>query len=89
MWPTCWSLRSAFRASLSLLDGSPISAVSPIAAGTDDAFDLREDEVEEQDRGGTTEDDDDPARGRTVRIVALTPEECKELSEQGVDSQLW
>ena len=45
---------------------------------------LCEDEVEEQDRREDTEVDDDPARGRAVRIVGLTPEERKELSEQSV-----
>lgn len=83
------ALTSAFRAPLSFIGGSPISAVDPTAAGTDDAFNLREDEVEEQDRGEDTEVDDDPARDRAVRLVGLTPEELRELSNKAWARRRW
>ncbi|KAI0003809.1 hypothetical protein BJV74DRAFT_811836 [Russula compacta] len=83
------ALASAFRTPLSFIGGSPISAVDPITAGTDDAFNLREDEVEEQDRGEDAEVDDDPARDRDVRVVGLTPEELRELTPKACARRRW
>ena len=54
---------------------------NPTTAGTDDAFNLREDEVAEQDRGADAEADDDPARDRVVGVIGLMPEEHHELSD--------
>src|SRR6266478_4895869 len=44
-------LTSAFRAPLSLFCSTSIPSHDPIAAGTDETFNLRHEEVEEQDRG--------------------------------------
>ena len=56
-------LTSASRAPLSLLGVPSLTAHDPTAAGTDDTFDLREEEVEEQDRDEDAEVDDDPLLG--------------------------
>jgi DDB1- and CUL4-associated factor 11 len=76
------ALTSAFRAPLSSLLGSVqgMTTLNPTAAGTDDTFNLREDEVEEQERGDDAEVDDDPARDRSVRVIGLAPEEHHGLS---------
>lgn len=81
---------SAFRTPLSLLGGvHGVPAHNPTAAGTDDTFNLREDEVEEQERGEDAEVDDDPARDRAVRVIGLTPEEHHELSEKAWARRRW
>ncbi|KAI9507809.1 hypothetical protein F5148DRAFT_1201869 [Russula earlei] len=84
-------LASAFLAPLSFLSNSPLPlpAHDPIAAGTDDSFNLREDEVEEQDRGEDAEIDDDPARDRAVCVIGLTPEEHPELSDKAWVRRQW
>jgi len=85
-------LTSAFRAPLSLLGplGVPtLPAHDPTAAGTDDTFNLREDEVEERDRGEDAEVDDDPARNRAVRVIGLTAEEHYELSDKAWARRQW
>jgi hypothetical protein len=54
--------------------------------GTDDAFDLREDEVAEQDRS------EDAARDRDVRVIGLTPEvglTPEELSGEAWTRRRW
>jgi WD repeat-containing protein 23 len=81
------TLASAFRAPLSFL-GVPSSPATAhdMAAGTDDAFSLRQDEVAEQDRGEDAEVDDDPAR---VRVIGLTPEEHHELGDKAWARQQW
>ena len=66
-----------------------MTAHDPTAAGTDDAFNLREDEVAEQDRGEDAEVDDDPARGRVVGVIGLTPEEHRELSDKAWARRQW
>jgi WD repeat-containing protein 23 len=82
-------LASAFRTPLSLFGGPPVPAHDPIAAGTDDTFNLRQEEVAEQDRGEDAEDDDDPARGRAVRVIGLTPTEHRELSDKAWARRQW
>jgi len=86
-------LSSAFRAPLSFLGsplGSPlIPAHDSTAAGTDETFNLREDEVEEQDRGEDTEVDDHPARERAVRVIGLTHEEQSELNDKAWVRRQW
>jgi WD repeat-containing protein 23 len=82
-------LSSALRSPLSLFGGPPIPAHDPIAAGTDDTFNLRQEEVEEQDRGEDAEDDDDPARDRAVRVIGLTPEEHRELGPKAWARRQW
>lgn len=83
------ALASAFRNPLSLLAGKQVTAPDPTAIGTDDTFDLHEDEVEEQERGDESEVDDDPARDRAVRVVGLTPEEHHELSDKARARRRW
>ncbi len=83
------ALASAFRNPLSLLSGIQVPALDPAAAGTDDTFNLREDEVEELERGDETEVDDDPARDRAVRVVGMTPEEHHELSDKALARRRW
>ena len=55
----------------------------------DETFNLRQEEVEEQDRGEDAEDDDDPARDRAVRVIGLTPEEHRELGDKAWARQQW
>ena len=80
---------SAFRHPFSLLVGAHASAPETTAAGTDDTFNLREDEVEEQERGEETEVDDDPARDRAVRVIGMTPEQDHELTERAWARRRW
>jgi WD repeat-containing protein 23 len=51
-----------------------VRAHDPTATGTDDAFNLRKDEVGEQDHGEDAEVDNDPVRDRVVSVIGLTPE---------------
>ena len=82
------ALASAFRSPLSFFGGPPIPDDST-AAGMDDTFNLRQEEVEEQDRGEDAEDDDDPARDRAVRVIGLTPEEHRELGNKAWARRQW
>ena len=45
--------------------------------------------MEELERGDETEADDDPARDRAVRVVGLTPEEHRELSDKACARRRW
>jgi DDB1- and CUL4-associated factor 11 len=85
------ALTSVFRAPLSLLGvpAPPVMAQDPMAAGTDDTFNLREDEVEEQDRGEDAEVDDDPAHDRAVRVIGLMSEEHRELNDKAWVRRQW
>lgn len=82
-------LASAFRAPLSLFGSPSIPAHDSIAAGTDDTFNLRQEEVEEQDRGEDAEANDDPARNRAVRVIGLTRQEHLELSDKAWARRQW
>lgn len=82
-------LTSAFRAPLSLFGSPSIPSNDSIAAGTDDTFNLRQEEVEEQDRGEDAEADDDPARDRAVRVIGLTRQEHLELSDKVWARRQW
>ncbi len=86
---TSGTLASAFRNPLSLLPRMQVTTLDPTAADTDDTFNLREDEVEELERGDETEVDDDPARERAVRVVGRTPEEHHELSDKAWARRSW
>jgi WD repeat-containing protein 23 len=83
------ALASAFRNPFSLLVSAQASMTDPTAAGTDDTFNLREEEVEEQERGEETEIDDDPARDRFVRVIGMTPEQDHELTERAWARRRW
>jgi len=83
------ALASAFRNPLFLLAGTQVTAPNATVAGTDDTFGLREDEMEELERGDETEVDDDPARDRAVRVIGLTPEEHHELSDRDWARRRW
>ena len=82
-------LASAFRNPFSLLVGAQRSMIDPTAAGTDDTFNLREEEVEEQEHGDETEIDDDPSRERAVRVIGMTPEQDHELTERALEHRCW
>jgi DDB1- and CUL4-associated factor 11 len=82
-------LASAFRAPLSLFGNPSITAHDSIAAGTDDIFNLRQEEVEEQDCGEDAEADDDPALDRGVRVIGLTRQEHLELSDKAWARRQW
>lgn len=82
-------LASAFRTPLSLFGSPSISAHNSIAAGTDDTFNLRQEEVEEQDRGEDAEADDDPAHDRAVRVIGLTRQEHLELGDKAWARRQW
>ena len=83
------ALASAFRNPFSLLVGVQPSMIDPTAAGTDDTFNLREEEVEEQERGDEAEIDDDPSRERAVRVIGMTPEQDHELTERALERRCW
>jgi len=83
------ALASAFRRPFSLLAGAQTSISDSTAAGSDDTFNLREDEVEEQECGEEIEIDDDPARDRAVRVIGLTPEEHNELADRAWARRRW
>ncbi|KAI0275304.1 hypothetical protein BC834DRAFT_43047 [Gloeopeniophorella convolvens] len=80
---------NVLRTPLSLLGGAATTARDPMAAGTDDSFNLREDEVEEQERGEEAEVDDAPALDRAVRVIGVTPEEHREISERAWVRRRW
>jgi WD repeat-containing protein 23 len=82
-------LASAFRAPLSLFGSPSIPGHDSTAAGTDDSFNLRQEEVEEQDRGEDAEADDDPAHDRAVRVIGLTRQEHLELSGKAWARRQW
>jgi DDB1- and CUL4-associated factor 11 len=82
-------LSSALRSPLSFLGSPSIPAHDSTAAGTDETFNLREDEVEEQDRGEDAEVDDHPARDRSVHVIGLTLEEQSELSDKAWVRRQW
>ena len=82
-------LTSAFRAPLSLFGSPSMPAHDSIAAGTDETFNLRQEEVEEQDRGEDAEADDDPARDRAVRVIGLTRQEHHDLSDKAWARRQW
>jgi WD repeat-containing protein 23 len=79
-------LSSAFRAPLSLFGGPSHDS---IAAGTDDTFNLRQEEVDEQDRGEDAEADDDPAHDRAVRVIGLTRQGHLELGDKAWARRQW
>ncbi len=83
------ALATAFRNPLSLLPGVQVTVPDPTAAVTDDTSNLREDEVEELERGDETEVDGDPAQDRAVRVVGLTPEEHHEFSDKAWARRRW
>ncbi len=82
-------LASAFRAPLSLFGNPSTPAPDSIAAGTDDTFNLRQEEVEERDRGEDAEADDDPAHDRAVRVIGLTRQEHLELGDKTWARRQW
>jgi WD repeat-containing protein 23 len=82
-------LASALRAPLSFFGRPSPPAHDSTTAGTDDAFNLREEEVDEQECGEDAEVDDDPARDRAVRFIGLTAEEHHELSDKAWARRQW
>lgn len=83
------ALASAFRKPRSLFAGTQLTAPDPTAVGTDEMFNLHEDEAEELERGDETEVDDDPSRVRVVRVIGRTPEEHHELSDKAWERRRW
>ena len=65
---------SAFRNPFSPLPGTLVLESDPTTAGTDDTFNLREDEVEEQEHGEENKVGHDPAGDRAVCAIRLTLE---------------
>ncbi|KAI0258978.1 hypothetical protein BC834DRAFT_1045595 [Gloeopeniophorella convolvens] len=65
---------------------TPLSAGAserdPTTAGTDSSFNLRRDEVEEQERGEEAEVNDAPALDHAVRAIGIAPEEHREISDR-------
>ncbi|KAI0066418.1 WD40 repeat-like protein [Artomyces pyxidatus] len=72
---------------------SPLSlfSVTPpeVTAGADEAFNLREDEVAEQERGEEAEDDDSPAQNRKVRVVGATEEDTLAMGVKARHRRRW
>ena len=62
---------SAFRNPFSPLPGTLVLESDPTTAGTDDTFNLRENEVGVQERGKETKVGHDPARDRAVRAIII------------------
>ncbi|THH13014.1 hypothetical protein EW146_g7163 [Bondarzewia mesenterica] len=78
-------LSSAIRLPLSLFSGGAPQPPSK----ADEQFDLREDELEEQDRGEDAEVDDSPELTRKVRVIATTDAEARELGEKARNRRCW
>ena len=83
------ALASAFRNPRFLFASTQVTVPDLTAAGADDMFNLREDEVEELGWGDETEVDGHPARDRAVRVVGRTPEEHHELSVKAWERRCW
>ena len=66
------AISTALRSPMSLFS-LPLPNIQPAnPAAQQDTFDLREDEIEEQERGEENEVDDDPEKGRKARVVGTT-----------------
>jgi hypothetical protein len=69
---------------------SPVTAHDPITAfGADDAFNLREDEVAEQDRGEDTEVNETPHTIAMFVLFGLTPGERQESNNKDWTRRQW
>ena len=80
---------SAFRNPFSPLHGTLVLESDPATAGTDDTFNLREDEVEAQERGKETKVGHDPARDRVVRAIRPTSEGHNGLTDRAWVRRRW
>ncbi|KAA1477294.1 hypothetical protein DENSPDRAFT_844509 [Dentipellis sp. KUC8613] len=81
------ALTSALRSPLSLFSGA---APRPdTSEHVNEAFDLRPDELLEQDRGEAAEVDDSPEAIRHVRVIVTTAEEARGLGEKARNRRRW
>lgn len=55
----------------------------------DDEFNLREDELEEQDKGEDAEVNDSPEDIRKVKVVGCTEADLKQLGEKARIRRMW
>ncbi|KAI0319055.1 hypothetical protein OF83DRAFT_1112585 [Amylostereum chailletii] len=85
------AIATAFRSPMSLFSIPNLQNIqmptSPSAP--QETFDLREDEIEEQDRAEENEADDSPEKGRKARVVGTREEEDKRLGESAKRRRLW
>jgi len=79
-------LSSAFQAPFSLFSGTPKPQTE---TQVNEAFDLREDELLEQDRGEYAEVDDSPTPGRKVRVIGTTEEDARSLGAKARGRRQW
>ena len=82
-------LASAVHAPLSLFGSPSIPAHDSIAAGKDDSINLRQEELEEQDRGEDAEVDDDLAHDRAVCVIGLMRQGHLEFSDKASARRQW
>lgn len=70
---------------------SPLSLFSPSASTQklDDEFNLREDELEERDRGEDAEVDDSLEDIRKVKVIGFTEDDVKELGDKARIRRMW
>lgn len=70
---------------------SPLALFSPTPAAPEpgEAFDLREDEIEEQERTEDAEIDDAEDKVRKMRVVGTTAEEDRRLGKQALARRVW
>lgn len=71
---------------------SPLSLFSPGAHSEqklNEEFNLREDELEERDRGEDAEVDDSPEDVRKVKVIGFTEDDVKELGDKARIRRMW
>jgi DDB1- and CUL4-associated factor 11 len=78
-------LSSAIQSPLSLFSGRS----APTAAQVKEGFDLREDELLEQDKEDDAEVDDSPDFKRYVRVIGTTEEEARSLGDKARNRRRW
>ncbi|KAI0031258.1 hypothetical protein K488DRAFT_52469 [Vararia minispora EC-137] len=78
------ALERTLRSPLSLFSGLQAATTVPEAA-----FDLREDEIEEQERAEEAEIDDAVDKVRKVRVVGTTVEEDRRLGARARERRVW
>ena len=83
-------LSSAMKYPMALFSGgAPASSPPPVPSKVSEEFDLREDELEEQDRGEEAEVDDSPEPIRKVRVIGTTRSQAEGLGETARNRRLW
>ena len=83
-------LTNAFTAPLAFISGRRASSeATPEAVFSSGDFDLKEDEILEQERSEEGEVDDSPEKLRRVRVVGLTKEDDRTRGEKAKQRSRW